>query len=65
MLPAVSVAREDRTWLPGGASQSNCQPIQAASPSGSPSRASAKLDPPWNLKGYANNAVERIAVVGG
>jgi hypothetical protein len=21
------------------------------------------LDPPWNLKGYANNAVERIAVV--
>jgi sulfane dehydrogenase subunit SoxC len=23
------------------------------------------LDPPWNLKGYANNAVERIAVVVG
>jgi sulfane dehydrogenase subunit SoxC len=21
------------------------------------------LDPPWNLKGYANNAVERIRVV--
>jgi hypothetical protein len=21
------------------------------------------LEPPWNLKGYANNAVERIAVV--
>ena len=20
------------------------------------------LDPPWNLKGYANNAVERITV---
>ena len=20
------------------------------------------LDPPWNLKGYANNAVERVAV---
>jgi hypothetical protein len=21
------------------------------------------LDPPWNLKGYANNAVERVRVV--
>jgi sulfane dehydrogenase subunit SoxC len=23
------------------------------------------LEPPWNLKGYANNAVERIQVVAG
>ena len=26
---------------------------------------SQPLEPPWNLKGYANNAVERIAVVVG
>jgi hypothetical protein len=23
------------------------------------------LDPPWNLKGYANNAVERVRVIVG
>ncbi len=45
MLPALSVARDESTCSPAGASQSKCQPRQACSPRGGSRTAALKVDP--------------------